>query len=236
MLVNGIPPAHRIDCSQRPKIRLKVLGQKPTSNSVKQKCSWKDAHDLYLEQEYFRMMNERAITIQKTVRRVARRQFLRQHNLPLSSASPVSKLGSVPNASKNIIKACGYDYSIPGNSGNARKGQAKASEMAKPPSPEPEINGNMAAPEKDIVTTTPSPSTSMMDDPFDGEDLSKYQFGKFAATHFQAQATSSHVKRPLKQTLLYNDDPGSQLAGLAVWMTMLRLWVTYRMQSLIDQW
>ncbi|CAJ0583494.1 unnamed protein product, partial [Mesorhabditis spiculigera] len=278
MLVNGIPPAHRIDCfSAAKKICLKVLGPKADFQLGKTKVFLKDAHDLYLEQEYFRMMNERAITIQKTVRGwVARRQFLRQRQSAVMIQKiwrgfeqrrryrqiivGITRLQAWLRAKRleehyQSLRATIIRFQAHCRGALVRnevkamraKGKRRPAMMAKPPSPEPEINGNMAAPEKDIplfdylpadtengsgsesntltrtsVTTTPSPSTSMMDDPFDGEDLSKYQFGKFAATYFQAQATSSHVKRPLKQTLLYNDDPGSQLAGLAVWMTMLR--------------
>ncbi|KAK6015900.1 myTH4 domain protein, partial [Ostertagia ostertagi] len=54
------------------------------------------------------------------------------------------------------------------------------------------------------------------------EDLEKYQFSKFAATYFQSQITSSHSKKPLKSPLLTHQDSASQLAAMAVWITILR--------------
>ncbi|PIO72979.1 myTH4 domain protein [Teladorsagia circumcincta] len=54
------------------------------------------------------------------------------------------------------------------------------------------------------------------------EDLGKYQFSKFAATYFQSQITSSHSKKPLKSPLLTHEDSASQLAAMAVWITILR--------------
>lgn len=43
------------------------------------------------------------------------------------------------------------------------------------------------------------------------EDLSGFQFGKFAATYFQGQATPQHIKKPLRAPLLLHEDPGHQL-------------------------
>lgn len=57
---------------------------------------------------------------------------------------------------------------------------------------------------------------------FIDEDLSKYQFGKYAATFFQAQATAVHIKKAIKNPLLSHTDPSAQLAALAAWTTILR--------------
>uniref|UniRef100_A0A673N1S9 Unconventional myosin-VIIa-like n=1 Tax=Sinocyclocheilus rhinocerous TaxID=307959 RepID=A0A673N1S9_9TELE len=54
------------------------------------------------------------------------------------------------------------------------------------------------------------------------EDLSEYTFAKFAATYFQGNATHTYIRRPLKQSLLFQEDEGDQLAALAVWITVLR--------------
>ena len=45
---------------------------------------------------------------------------------------------------------------------------------------------------------------------------------KFAATYFQGQASAQHIKKALRQPLLYHESSGDQLASLAVWITILR--------------
>ncbi|KAE9550764.1 hypothetical protein FO519_006016 [Halicephalobus sp. NKZ332] len=68
-----------------------------------------------------------------------------------------------------------------------------------------------------------SPAYSVPDlEPFGDENLSGYQFVKFAATYFQGQASAQNVKRALRQPLLFHEDSGDQLASLAVWITILR--------------
>ncbi|VDK42367.1 unnamed protein product [Anisakis simplex] len=57
---------------------------------------------------------------------------------------------------------------------------------------------------------------------FQDEDLTGYQFDKFAATYFQGQATADYIKKPLRCPLLIHHDTGNQLASLAVWITILR--------------
>ena len=59
-------------------------------------------------------------------------------------------------------------------------------------------------------------------EPFEDEGVVGYQFVKFAATYFQGQASAQHIKRALKQPLLYHENSGDQLASLAVWITILR--------------
>ncbi|XP_028840305.1 unconventional myosin-VIIa-like isoform X2 [Denticeps clupeoides] len=56
----------------------------------------------------------------------------------------------------------------------------------------------------------------------DEEDMSEYTFAKFVATYFQGTATHAHLRRPLKQPLLFHEDEGDQLAAMAVWITVLR--------------
>jgi myosin-7 len=43
------------------------------------------------------------------------------------------------------------------------------------------------------------------------EDLSGFQFGKFAATYFLGQATATHIRKPLRQPLIAHDDSGNQI-------------------------
>lgn len=46
------------------------------------------------------------------------------------------------------------------------------------------------------------------------EDLSEYKFSKFAATYFQGVSTHTHIRRPLKQPLLFHEDEGDQLVRM----------------------
>ena len=58
--------------------------------------------------------------------------------------------------------------------------------------------------------------------PEDHEDLSEYNFQKFAATYFQGSFTHTYSKKPLKHSLLPLQTQGDQLAALALWITILR--------------
>ncbi|KAJ1347387.1 hypothetical protein KIN20_002426 [Parelaphostrongylus tenuis] len=53
-------------------------------------------------------------------------------------------------------------------------------------------------------------------------DLEKHQFGKFASTYFQSQISCAHSKKPLKSSLLAHEDKRTELAAMAVWVTILR--------------
>ncbi|KAK0401978.1 hypothetical protein QR680_016074 [Steinernema hermaphroditum] len=64
---------------------------------------------------------------------------------------------------------------------------------------------------------TPPPSEKDLD-----EDLSGYQFGKFAATYFQGHVSAQHIKKTLRQPLLHHESAGDQMASMAVWITILR--------------
>lgn len=47
--------------------------------------------------------------------------------------------------------------------------------------------------------------------PDENEDLRDFQFGKFAATYFQGQATAGHSRKPLRYPLLPHDNTGDQI-------------------------
>ncbi|KIH64464.1 myosin head [Ancylostoma duodenale] len=82
----------------------------------------------------------------------------------------------------------------------------------------PETSTDNESTSSDIIPTT----TAQTNGTIDACDLEKYQFGKFAATYFQSQITATHSKKPLKSPLLSHEDPGTQLAAMAVWITILR--------------
>lgn len=46
------------------------------------------------------------------------------------------------------------------------------------------------------------------------QDLSSYQFGKFAATYFQGNVTSTWEQKPLRQPLLPHENTGDQIVSL----------------------
>ena len=58
--------------------------------------------------------------------------------------------------------------------------------------------------------------------PVDEEDISDYKFSKFAAMYFQANATHTYIRRPVRQSLLPLKTEGDHLAALAVWITIQR--------------
>ncbi|KAG7484391.1 hypothetical protein MATL_G00048760 [Megalops atlanticus] len=96
----------------------------------------------------------------------------------------------------------GSSNSFPGQEGQAPQGFEDLEQA------------QMALDEEDIDDALPLPE--------DEEDLSEYKFAKFAATYFQGTATHTYLRRPLKQPLLFHEDEGDQLAGMAVWITVLR--------------
>jgi len=49
--------------------------------------------------------------------------------------------------------------------------------------------------------------------PEDEEGILEYKFPKFAATHFQGNATHTFVRRPLKQSLLQLKNEGDELVS-----------------------
>uniref|UniRef100_A0A914RS76 MyTH4 domain-containing protein n=1 Tax=Parascaris equorum TaxID=6256 RepID=A0A914RS76_PAREQ len=67
-------------------------------------------------------------------------------------------------------------------------------------------------PFKRFLDTIPIPlNRPLSPDTFENEDLRGYQFGKFAATYFQGQATAEYIKKPLRISLLPHNDAAGQL-------------------------
>lgn len=54
------------------------------------------------------------------------------------------------------------------------------------------------------------------------EDLSEYNFRKFAATYFIANTNHQYSKRPLKGSLLDLPTPTDVIAAQSLWVTVLR--------------
>lgn len=54
------------------------------------------------------------------------------------------------------------------------------------------------------------------------EDLSQYNFRKFAVTYFLKNINHQYSKRPLKESLLDLPTPDDILAAQALWITILR--------------
>ena len=77
-LINGCPPAHKVDCRQATsKICAAVLG-KADYQLGRTKVFLKDAHDLYLEQERDRVLTRKILVLQRCIRGwYHRRRFLK---------------------------------------------------------------------------------------------------------------------------------------------------------------
>uniref|UniRef100_A0ACB8F9R9 Unconventional myosin-VIIb n=1 Tax=Sphaerodactylus townsendi TaxID=933632 RepID=A0ACB8F9R9_9SAUR len=56
----------------------------------------------------------------------------------------------------------------------------------------------------------------------EADDLAQYTFPKFAATYFQGYSTHTHIRRSLRQPLLYHDEKDDVLASLAIWTVILQ--------------
>lgn len=54
------------------------------------------------------------------------------------------------------------------------------------------------------------------------EDLSAYNFSKFAATYFRNNVNPTYSKKPLKESLLELPTPDDVIAAQALWITILR--------------
>lgn len=54
------------------------------------------------------------------------------------------------------------------------------------------------------------------------DDLSAYNFRKFAATYFVKNTNYQYAKRPLKESLLELPTPDDVIAAQALWITILR--------------
>ncbi|CAG0921158.1 unnamed protein product, partial [Notodromas monacha] len=85
-LINGIPPAHKVDCrSATAKICQAVLGARGADYQLgKTKVFLKDAHDLFLEQERDRVLTRKILILQKTIKGwIYRRRFVRMKKAAL---------------------------------------------------------------------------------------------------------------------------------------------------------
>ncbi|PIO58432.1 hypothetical protein TELCIR_20133, partial [Teladorsagia circumcincta] len=203
----------------------RVLGQGSEFQLGKTKVFLKERHDLFLEQEYHRMLSFRATVIQKHVKGwVAKRSFKKK-----KEAATAACRGSLVRAMVSDLRK---------NGGGRVKLQEDSREDSKEEIREEELVGQLFdfLPPDSRLDTIPdnvsSSSISIDSNPTQipaveetvqvEEDLGKYQFSKFAATYFQSQITSSHSKKPLKSPLLTHEDSASQLAAMAVWITILR--------------
>lgn len=54
------------------------------------------------------------------------------------------------------------------------------------------------------------------------EDLTNYQFRKFAATYFVGNVSHQYSRKPLKESLLELPTPDDVIAAQALWITLLR--------------
>ncbi|CAB3399738.1 unnamed protein product [Caenorhabditis bovis] len=283
VLVPGIKgPTKRLDLHECAKIICrKVLGANEDYQLGKTKVFLKDRHDLFLEQEYYRVLKEKAIVIQKNVRRwLVKKDFDKQKQAAIriqtawrgydqrkrykQIISGFSRLQAVlrsrqlvyhyQSLRKTIIQ---FQAHCRGTLLRKRIGEMRRRGEQKAPmsdlssadsvisdSHEEELvdhifdflpsDGKDSGNENESAESSrrgsyaklhPSPAlptNTMKNQITEDEDLSKYQFGKFAATFFQAQATSFHCKKVLKAPLLTHTEPSAQLASLAVWTTILR--------------
>ncbi|VDL70133.1 unnamed protein product [Nippostrongylus brasiliensis] len=270
VLVNGIGASPGLDVRVAAEmICTKVLGHSPEFQLGRTKVFLKEKHDLYLEQEYHRMLSFRATVIQKHVKGwVVRRTFKKQKEAAtviqkhwrryvqqkrysqitsgfcrlqavLRSRQLVLHYQSLRRNIINFQAACrgalvrARIEELKKNGGRRIPPQEIAREEAKEDIKEEELVGQLfdfLPPDSRMDTIPDSVSTSDFTmDPKpsvtvapDSEDFGKYQFSKFAATYFQPQCSASHRKSPLKTPLLSHEDSGTQLAAMAVWITILR--------------
>ncbi|CAJ0605304.1 unnamed protein product [Cylicocyclus nassatus] len=270
VLVNGIgapTKANARDAAEQ--ICQKVLGPNSQYQLGKTKVFLKERHDLFLEQEYHRMLDYRAIMIQKNVRGwLARRSFIKKKEAAtviqkhwkryeqqkrynqivagfcrlqavLRSRQLVLHYQTLRRSIINFQAACRGAIVRAKIKELKKKGQKKIIALEEPKEEErdefkeEELVGqlfdflpNDARPETSAEESTSSDSipTHVQNNvrAIDIGDLEKFQFGKFAATYFQSQISATHSKKPLKSPLLSHQDPGTQLAAMAVWVTILR--------------
>lgn len=283
VLVSSIRgPVKKIDLHDAAKkICHKVLGTNADYQLGKTKVFLKDKHDLVLEQEYYRILKDKAVIIQKNVRRwLVRKDFEKQRQAAVTIQTAwrgydqrkrykqiitgFSRLQAVlrsrqlvshyQSLRKTIIQfqAVCRGTLLRRQVGEMRRRGEKAplTEVSSTASiisdtHEEELVGHLfdflpsdgkdSGNENDSTDSSrrgsysklhPSPVMPPTSIPrmesFVDEDLSKFQFGKYAATFFQAQATAIHIKKPLKTALLTHTEPSAQLAALAAWTTILR--------------
>lgn len=75
---------------------------------------------------------------------------------------------------------------------------------------------------KDAAIAEVDGEFKMTNIPDDKELLMEYKFSKFASMYFQNNTTHTYIRRTLNEPLLPLQNPGDQMAALAVWITILR--------------
>lgn len=263
------------------KICHRVLGANADYQLGRTKVFLKDRHDLFFEQEYYRLLNEKAMIIQKNVRGwLSRRSFVQRRDAAiliqktwrgyeqrkryrqiivgfsrlqalLRSRQLVAHYRSLRHTIIQFQAVCRGSLMRSRFMEMRRNGESRAAVTdissndsvfsdtkdedlvgqlfdflpsdGKDSGNENESTSSNSPRESfSRIQTTPILPTPHLEKEFGNEDLSKYQFGKFAATFFQAQSTSTHVKKQLKSSLLSHADASTQLGALAVWTTILR--------------
>lgn len=270
VLVNAIGTGSRVDYRLSAELICEqVLGANSEYQLGKTKVFLKERHDLYLEQEYHRMLSFRATIVQKHVKGwVARRTFIRKKEAAVviqkhwrryvqqkrytQIIAGFCRLQAVLRSRQLVLHYQSLRHNITQFQAGCRGSlvRAKIEELKKRGgrrmvlSEDPREGLREEIKEQELVGQLFDflPSDSQLDTVSDHltdsaccldsnpqasvvvvpEDLEKYQFGKFAATYFQSQITSSHSKKPLKSPLLTHEDSGTQLAAMAVWVTILR--------------
>ncbi|EPB77555.1 myosin head [Ancylostoma ceylanicum] len=228
VLVNGIGPLHRIDVrSAAEQICKKVLGSNSEFQLGKTKVFLKEKHDLYLEQEYHRMLAFRATVIQKNVRGwLAKRSFRKKKEAATVIQKHWRRYDQQKRYNQIVAGFCRLQAVLRSRQlvqhyqtlrHNIIQFQVGQLFDFLPTDSRPETSTDNESTSSDII-----PTTAQANGTIDACDLEKYQFGKFAATYFQSQITATHSKKPLKSPLLSHEDPGTQLAAMAVWITILR--------------
>ncbi|KAK5978240.1 hypothetical protein GCK32_007754, partial [Trichostrongylus colubriformis] len=252
----------------------RVLGQGSEFQLGKTKVFLKEKHDLFLEQEYHRMLSFRATVIQKHVKGwLAKRSFekkkeaatviqkhwrryiqqkrytqiiagfcrlqavLRSRQLVLHYQSLRRNIiqfqaecrRALVRAKVNELKRNGERHmKLQEESREDVREELKEEELVGqlfdflPPDSRLDTVADNVSENSDSFQSEPPQTTVAAKPVQEAEDLGKYQFGKFAATYFQSQITSTHSKKPLKSPLLTHEDSATQLAAMAVWITILR--------------
>ncbi|CAI4233127.1 unnamed protein product [Auanema sp. JU1783] len=284
LLVNGIGPSHKVDCHKAAKkICRYVFGHDADFQLGKTKVFLKDQQDLFLENAYYRVLNERATTIQKAVRGwQAKKRFDKQRDAAviiqkiwrgydqrkrykqiivgvsrLQALLRTKQLVQHYQSLRHVIiqfqarcRGAIVRWKVDEMLKQGRKKLYVTTDVIREPVPEDvreeelvgqlfdflpsdskmegSIDGeSMAGSVRGSKTLTKEPEAICVNipqttDPFEGEDLSKYQFSKFAATYMSTGVTPTHIKRPLRSPLLNHDDHTIQMGALAAWMTILR--------------
>uniref|UniRef100_A0A0K0DR02 Myosin motor domain-containing protein n=1 Tax=Angiostrongylus cantonensis TaxID=6313 RepID=A0A0K0DR02_ANGCA len=205
VLVDSIVIAHHMDNrSLAEHICKQMLGDGSDFQLGKTKVFLKEKDDLYLEKEYHRMIEYRATVIQRHVKGwIARSSFRKKKE----AAIMIQKHWRRYIYQKRRAQAACRGTIV----------RKKVTELKRAGGRRMFIEEYRRDDVKDEVEEEELVRTNQKN-----YDLEKYQFGKFAATYFQSQVSCSHSKKPLKTSLLTHEDKRTQLAAMAVWVTILR--------------